>query len=228
ENGAANYFVLHKDPISLTETTSQAFLGMSITCARCHNHPLEKWTQNDYYRMANLFARVSLKNGDQPGEALVLAANTGNINHPRTGKPLPPRPLEGQEISLDAPGDRREHLAAWLTSPENRYFARALVNRVWRNFMGRGLVEAEDDLRLTNPPCNEELLSAVAREFATHGFDVRRLIRTIMTSATYQLSSTPEPSNAADTKFYSHYLVRRLPAEVILDALSQVTGVPQE
>jgi Protein of unknown function (DUF1553)/Protein of unknown function (DUF1549) len=228
ENGAANYFVLHKDPISLTETTSQAFLGMSITCARCHNHPLEKWTQNDYYRMANLFARVTLKNGDQPGEALVLAANSGNINHPRTGRPLAPRPLDGPEMPLDAPGDRREHLAAWLTSPENPYFSRAIVNRVWRNFMGRGLVEAEDDLRLTNPPSNEELLSAVARDFASQGFDVRRLIRTIMNSATYQLSSTPEPGNAADTKFYSHYLVRRLPAEVILDAISQVTSVPQE
>jgi hypothetical protein len=228
DTGAGNYFVLHKDPISLTETTSQAFLGMSVTCARCHNHPLEKWTQNDYYQMANLFGRVKLKNGERSGEVLVLAANTGEVNHPRTGRPLAPRPLDGKELDLRAPGDRRAHLAAWLTAPENPYFARALVNRVWRNFLGRGLVEAEDDLRLTNPPSNEALLARLAGEFVAGGYDVRRLIRTIMTSAAYQRSAQTEPLNAADTRYYSHYLVRRLPAEVMLDAIAQVTGVPTE
>jgi hypothetical protein len=228
DNGAGNYFVLHKDPISLTETTSQAFLGISLTCARCHNHPLEKWTQNDYYRMANLFGRVKLKNGERSGEVVVLTANTGEVNHPRTGKPLPPRPLDGEEIDPNAPADRRAHLAAWLTSPENPYFARAIVNRVWRNFMGRGIVEAEDDLRLTNPPSNEALLARLAEDFVAGGYDVRRLIRTIMTSATYQRSAQTEPANAADTRFYSHYLTRRLPAEVMLDAIAAVTEVPTE
>jgi hypothetical protein len=225
-NGAANYYVLHKDPIELTETTSQAFLGMSITCARCHNHPLEKWTQNDYYGMANLFGRVRLKNGDLAGETLVLAAESGDVSHPRSGVPMPPRPLDAAAMPLDSPDDRRTRLAEWLTAPENPYFARAIVNRVWRNFMGRGLVEAEDDLRLTNPPSNEALLDAVARDFTTHGFDLKHLIRTIMVSQAYQRTSEPVPGNAADERFYSRYIPRRLPAEVMLDALSQATGVP--
>src|SRR5207253_2905359 len=227
ENGAANYFVLHRDPIDLTETTTQAFLGMSLTCARCHNHPMEKWTQNQYYAMANLFARVSRKNGDA-GDVVIFPATTGDIRHPRTGRALPPQPLDGAPVPLDAPSDRRQRLAAWLTAPGNPYFARALVNRVWRQFMGRGLVEAEDDLRLTNPPSNEELLTALTGAFVRHGFDVKWLIRTIMNSDTYQRSSAPVAGNETDQKYYSHYIVRRLPAEVILDALSQVTGVPTE
>lgn len=226
ENGAANYFVLHKDPIDLTETTSQAFLGMSLTCARCHNHPLEKWTQNDYYGMANLFARVRLKNGDRAGETLVFSADRGDVNHPRAGVPMPPKPLDAAPMPLDAPDDRRERLAAWLTSPDNPYFSRAIANRVWRNFMGRGLVEAEDDLRLTNPPSNEELLSALARDLSGHGFDVRHLIRAIMNSTAYQRDSSPVTGNETDQRFYSRYIPRRLPAEVMLDAISQVTGAP--
>jgi hypothetical protein len=177
--------------------------------------------------MANLFARVSRKNGDA-GDVVIFAANTGDIRHPRSGQVLPPQPLDGRPLSPDAPGDRRQYLAAWLTSPSNPYFARAVVNRVWRQFMGRGLVEPEDDLRLTNPPSNEELLAALTAVFVRHGFDVKWLIRTIMNSETYQRSSVPVMGNEADQKYYSHYIVRRLPAEVILDALSQVTGVPTE
>ena len=227
-NGAANYWVLHKDPIDLTETTSQAFLGMALTCGRCHNHPLEKWTLNDYYGMANLFARVRLKSGDLPGEYLVFASDTGDVPHIRSGMPVPPRPLDGKALSLDDPSDRREALAQWLTSGENPYFARALVNRVWRNFMGRGLVEAEDDLRLTNPPSNEELLSALAADFVKSGFDVKRLIHTVMTSAAYGRSADPTLGNEKDGKYYSTYIPRRLPAEVMLDVLSQVTAVPTD
>jgi hypothetical protein len=227
-NGAANYYVLHKDPIDLTETTSQAFLGMSITCARCHNHPLEKWTQNDYYGMANLFGRVRLKNGDVAGETLVFAADSGDVNHPRTGVPMPPKPLDYAAVSLEAPEDRREQLAKWLTGPENPYFARALVNRVWRNFMGRGLVEAEDDLRLTNPPSNEALFAALTADFVKHGFDVKHLIRTIMGSAAYGRSSRPAAGSPPDQKYYSAYIPRRLSAEVLLDSISQVTGAPTE
>lgn len=228
DNGAANYYVMHKDPIDLTETTTQAFMGMPLMCAHCHNHPLEKWTQRDYFQMANLFSRVRLKSGDRAGEVLVLAADEGNINLPRLGVPLPPRPLDGEEMALDDPSDRRQKLADWLTAPANPYFARALVNRVWRSFMGRGLVESEDDVRLTNPPSNQELLDALAADFVKSGYDVRRLIRTIMTSAAYQRTAAPAGINAKDDRYYSRYLVRRLPAEVILDALSQVTGIPTE
>ncbi|NOT62138.1 MAG: DUF1553 domain-containing protein, partial [Acidobacteria bacterium] len=146
----------------------------------------------------------------------------------RMGKPLPPAPLDGKAIDFNATGDRRAHLANWLTAADNPYFARSFVNRVWKNFMGRGLVEAVDDMRATNPPSNEELLSAVTKDFTEHRFDVRHLMRTIMNSATYQRSSQPNATNAQDEKFYSRYVVRRLPAEVLLDAVSQLTGVPTD
>lgn len=224
-NGAANYFVLHKDVSDLSEATSVTFMGMSVTCCRCHNHPLEKWTQDQYWSMANLFSRVVLKNGDR-GDVTVQAQPFGDATHPRRGIAMPPTPLDGKPLDLTATMDRRQYFADWLTAPENPYFAKALVNRVWRNFLGRGLVEAEDDLRQTNPPTNEELFDALVKDFREHGYDVRQLIRTIMNSATYQRSSTLLPGNATDDRFYSRYLIRRLPAEVALDAYSQVTSVP--
>ncbi len=226
ENGAANYFVLHKDISDLTESTSVTFMGMSITCCRCHNHPLEKWTQDQYWSMANLFARVALKNGERNGEVIVQSLPSGEVPHLRRGVPMPPAPLDGKPLSLDSSIDRRAYFVDWLTSAHNPYFAKALVNRVWRNFMGRGLVEAEDDLRQTNPPTNPELLDALAKDFIDHKYDVKHLIRTIMNSATYQRSSRPLPGNKSDDRFYSHYLIRRLPAEVLLDAYAQVTDVP--
>jgi hypothetical protein len=226
ENGAANYYVLHKETTELNENFSMAFLGMSITCARCHNHPLEKWTQKQYFQMANLFARVGMKNGTRPGDVQVYTNPFGEVKLPRLGKPLPPAPLDGAPLDFEAPTDRRAHLAAWLTAPGNPYFARSFVNRVWKNFMGRGLVEAVDDLRATNPPSNEELLTELAQDFAGHNFDVKHLIRTIMQSAAYQRSSQPNAANQQDERFYSRYLLRRLPAEALLDAISQVTAVP--
>lgn len=225
-NGAGNYFVLHKDVSDLAESTAVTFLGMSITCARCHNHPLEKWTQDEYWAFANLFSRVGLKIGDRAGDVVVQSRAAGEALHRRTGTPMPPKPLDGKPLPLDSPTDRRAYFADWLTSPDNPYFARAFVNRVWKNFMGRGLVEAEDDLRETNPPSNRELLDALAADFIEHRFDVKYLIRTIANSAAYQRSSKPLPDNAADDRFYSRYLIRRLPAEVILDAYSDLTGVP--
>jgi hypothetical protein len=225
QNGALNYFVLHKDPIDLTENVTQAFLGQRLTCARCHNHPLEKWTQRQYYQMANLFSRVGLKNGNVAGETIVFPRASGDVNHPRLLRPMPPTPLDGEEMSLDSTADRRAHFAKWLTSPKNSFFARNLVNRVWGNFMGRGLTDPIDDVRATNPASNEELFDALVADF-TKDFDVKRLIRTIMTSQAYQLSSEPNASNQTDNKYYSHYILKRLPAEVLLDSMSQVTGVP--
>ncbi|MGH8246330.1 MAG: DUF1549 domain-containing protein, partial [Gammaproteobacteria bacterium] len=226
ENGAVNYFLVQKNPIDLAENTTQAFLGMRLTCARCHNHPLEKWTQKDYYGFANLFSRIGMKN-NPGGDVTVFNSSAGDILHPRLLVPMPPRPLEGAPMPADSHEDRRQFLARWLTSKENPFFAKVTVNRVWKNFFGRGLVEPADDVRATNPATNPELLSAVTREFAEKGFDLKRLIRTIMNSGTYQLSSQTNSSNAADDRYYSHYIIRRLPAEVILDAISQVTGVPQ-
>jgi hypothetical protein len=226
QNGAANYFVLHKDISELNEATAITFLGMSVTCARCHNHPLEKWTQDQYWSMANLFSRVSLKNGDRGGEILVQELPAGDIPHLRKGVPMPPAPLDAQPMKLDDPASRRQYFARWLTAPENPYFAKAVINRVWKNYMGRGLVEAEDDMRETNPPSNRPLFDALVHDFIQHKYDVKHLMRTIMNSAAYQRSAQPRPENIADDRFYSHFLVKRLPAEVILDAYSQVTGVP--
>jgi hypothetical protein len=226
QNGAANFFALHKDISELNEATSVTFLGMSVTCCRCHNHPLEKWTQDQYWSMANLFSRVTLKNGDRGGEVLVQEQPAGDVPHPRRGLAMPPAPLDGKPLAVQSSASRRQYFAAWLTAPENPYFAKALVNRVWRNFMGRGLVEAEDDLRETNPPSNRELFGALAKDFVAQKYDVKHSIRTIMNSAAYQRSSTPRPENVADERFYSRFLVKRLSAEVMLDAYSDITGVP--
>ncbi|MBI4658163.1 MAG: DUF1553 domain-containing protein [Verrucomicrobia bacterium] len=228
ENGAANFYVLHEDPPAMAETVTQAFLGMSINCARCHNHPMEKWTNDEYFGMANLFARVRAKTGTADGERLIFAATSGDINQPRRGRPQPPRPLDGQPLPMDAPEDRREHVANWLVSRNNPYFSRAIANRIWANFFGAGLVQPVDDLRVTNPASHEKLLSAAANFLADHKFDLKALIRAILRSETYQRSSQALPENAADTRFYSHYYPRRLMAEVLLDAYSQVTGVPTE
>lgn len=226
ENGAANFFVLHEDPPNMAETASQAFLGMSINCAKCHNHPMEKWTNDEYYGMANLFARVRAKNGPGDGERVVFSATSGDINQPLRGRPQPPKPLDGEPLPIDSAEDRRLHLADWLTSPANPYFSRAIVNRVWANFFDVGLVENVDDLRVTNPASNEVLLAKLAEYLAQEKFDLKALMRLIVQSATYQRSSVPLPENAEDKRFYSHYYPRRLMAEVLLDAFSQATGVP--
>ena len=225
---ALNYFVIHQETAELAENVTQAFMGQRLTCARCHNHPLEKWTQTQYYRFANLFTRVAIKDGREPGDSIVFAKSSGDIPHPRLLRPLPPTPLDGEPLPLDSPEDRRLHLARWLTSAENPYFARNLVSRVWANFFARGLVFPEDDLRATNPSSNEELFGALVKDFVDHDFDVKHVIRTIMNSGTYQLTSEPNATNQSDNKYYSKYIVKRLSAEVILDAYSQVTGVPSE
>ncbi len=226
ENGAGNFFVLHEDPRELSETTSQAFLGFSMNCAKCHNHPMEKWTNNDYFGMANLFARVRHKNGAGDGENVVFSADSGELNQPLTGKPQPPRPLDGTAIAFDDPRDRRAVLAAAITAPENPYFARAITNRVWANFFSVGLVENVDDIRASNPASNEPLFARAAEFLVGKKFDLRELMRAILQSETYQRSSNALPENKADTRFYARYYPRRLMAEVALDAVAQVTRVP--
>ncbi len=228
ENGAANFYALHEDPPNMAETTSQAFLGMSINCAKCHNHPMEKWTNDEYFGFANLFARVRSKTGGGDGEKIIFAASDGNINQPLTGRPQKPKPLDGHALSIDDPNDRRAALADWLTSRDNTYFARAIANRVWANFYGVGVVEKVDDLRITNPASNEKLLSAAANHLADQKFNLKALMRTILQSETYQRSSVALRENAADQRFYSRYYPKRLMAEVLLDAYSQATGVPTE
>jgi len=171
---------------------------------------------------------VGEKNGDEPGDIVIFAKASGDINHPRLLKPLAPTPLDGTPMALDSPEDRRVHFAEWLTGKDNVYFQRAIVNRVWGNFMGRGIVDPVDDVRATNPASNEELFRALCKDFVDHGFHVKHLIRTIMNSAAYQLASEANATNQSDNKYYSKYIVKRLPAEVLLDAMSQVTGVPTQ
>ncbi len=228
QNGAANFYVLHDDARVMAETVSQAFLGMSINCAKCHNHPMEKWTNKQYYQMANIFARVRTKNAPEDGNSIVFVSDSGDIAQPLTGHPQPPAPLDAKPLSMDSPDDRRAYLAEWLVSPTNHYFSRAIVNRVWANYMSVGLVESVDDLRDTNPASNEKLLSALAKYLADQKFDLKSLMRLILQSETYQRASEPLPQNEADTRFYSHHYPRRLMAEVLHDAIAQVTGVPTQ
>jgi len=233
DNGATNFYALHEDPLDMAETTSMAFLGMSIGCAKCHDHPLEKWTNDQYYGMANLFARVRGKGwgGDRrggDGNREIFVATDGELIQPRTGRPQPPRPLDAEPVSFESTEDRRTYLAEWLTDESNPYFGKAIVNRVWANFFGVGIVEKVDDLRLTNPPSNEELFTALAEYLAEEDYDLKQLMRLILKSSTYQRSSDPLPGNRADERFYSRYYPRRLQAEVLLDALSQATDVSTE
>lgn len=229
QNGATNFYALHQSPEEMTENACQAFLGLSIGCAKCHNHPLEKWTNDQYYSMANLFARVRAKgwggdgrNGD--GIRTLYVATSGDLIQPNRGKPQPPAPLDSEPLAFDDPGDRREALADWMTDPSNPYFARAITNRVWANFFGRGLVEQVDDLRLSNPASNEPLLSAAAQHVTEAEFDLKQLMRTILRSETYQRSSLPLADNRDEEKYLSRYYPRRLMAEVLLDAIDQTLG----
>jgi len=233
ENGATNFYAIHQLPEEMTENVSQAFLSLSIGCARCHNHPLEKWTNDQYYAMANLFARVRAKGwgGDaRLGDGLrtLYVADSGELVQPATGKPQPPTPLEAQPLPFDATQDRREYLAPWLTAPDNPYFARSITNRVWANFFGVGLVEKVDDLRMSNPASNEALLSAAADYLVKQKFDLKALMRVILQSEAYQRSSEPLAENREEGRFYSRYYPRRMMAEVLLDAIVQVSGVPDE
>ena len=210
EDGATNFYGLSQSPEEMTENASQAFLGLSIGCAKCHNHPLEKWTNDQYYAMANLFARVKAKGwggdaGAGDGKRTLYVAQSGDLIQPRTGKPQPPTPLDGQPLAIDDPADRRTSLAAWLTAPDNPYFARAITNRVWANFFGVGLVEKVDDVRVSNPSSNEGLLKAAADDLVRNKFDLKTLMKSILRSNAYQRSSRPLPGNRLEHRFYSRY-----------------------
>ena len=225
-NPAANYYRISRDPETAVESTAQLFLGVRIQCAKCHNHPFERWTQDDYYGFAAFFARVKRKPGGLPGDEIVFHAEKGEVKHPRTGTVLQPKALGGPTYG-DSPtdlGDRRVVLAAWLTGPNNPFFAKSLANRVWYHLMGRGVVEPVDDFRDSNPASNDELLEALAANLTSSGFQLKPLIRAIATSQVYGLSAQPQGTNAADTLYFSHASARLLPAEVLLDAISTVTA----
>ncbi len=231
QNGAVTMFRDRRSPDEVATLVSRLFLGVRLECAKCHHHPFEKWGQDDFYSFAAYFARVGYKGtGLSPpisgGEEIVLTAKSGSVKHPLTDEVLPPRPLFGDAPSIEDTADPREALAAWITSDESEYFSQVIVNRVWADLMGRGLVEPIDDLRTTNPPTNGPLLEALAAEFRAQKYDLKKLIRTITASYVYALSSIPSDRNVADTQNHSRHYRQRLRAEVLLDALSDITGIP--
>jgi hypothetical protein len=235
-NPPANYYRIAREPTALAETTAQLFFGIRMQCAKCHNHPFERWTQDDYYSFAAFFARVKQrKDPIEPGDAqkkdgaeYIYVDRAGEVTQPRTNKTMEPKFMGGPVAKVAAGKDRRESLAAWMTSAENPFVPKSLVNRIWYHLMGRGIVDPVDDFRDSNPSANDELLDALARDFTAKGFDVKHLIRTIMNSRTYQLSAMTNDFNKDDNKYFSHAVTRLHTAETLFDALCFVTDVPEK
>jgi hypothetical protein len=221
-------------PEQFVDDTAQLFLGVRMACAQCHHHPYEKWSQHDYWGLAAFFGRVGRKTMASPGvppngpnaRPVIYTMTNGNVINKRTGKAAVVRAPDGPAVKV-APGeDPRRVLVAWLTDPHNPFFAKAVVNRYWAHFFGKGLVDPVDDIRVTNPPSNPELLDALAKDFVEHGYSLKHLVRTICKSRTYQLSAVPNEFNRHDKRAYARYFPRRMSAEVLYDAVSQVTGSP--
>ena len=223
---ATNYFQIEQDTLKLTENTAQVFMGTRIQCAQCHNHPFDRWTMDDYYGFAAFLAQVKRKPAEDPRERIVFDAD-GEVQHPVTKRSMPPKFLGGPQPDLNG-RSRRDALAAWIASPDNPWFARNVVNIIWAHFLGAGIVEPVDDIRISNPPSNPELLDALAEKFVSYDFDFRKVVRDICNSRTYQLSTRTNGSNATDTRNFSHAMIRRVRAEVLLDCISQVTATPNK
>lgn len=233
----ANYYRTNLEPTKAAETTAMLFMGVRVACAKCHNHPFDRWTQEDYYGLSAFFARVKTKMVDNKrrdkldkhemvGEMIVYLDKAGEVPHPFTNKPMAPRLPGGLMPPIKGNDNRLAPLAAWMTAKENPFFARAMANRVWYHLMGRGIVDPPDDFRESNPASNEPLLAALAKELVDHDFSQKRLIRTILLSRAYQMSYRPKATNEEDLN-YSRVVPQRMQAELLLDAVSQVTQVPE-
>ncbi|HVW00420.1 MAG TPA: DUF1549 domain-containing protein, partial [Planctomycetaceae bacterium] len=227
ENPPAYYWKASRDPLDATETTAQLFLGIRIQCAKCHNHPFERWTQDNYYGIGAAFARVGRKPGRDKDDEVIFVQTGGEVTQPRTGAQMKTHLLLKGDVDVPADQDRREVFANWLTQPDNPFFAKATVNRVWGHLLGRGIVEPVDDFRDSNPPSNAPLLDKLADEFVKHNFSLKWAAKTIMKSRTYQLSSRKNQFNNADEIYASHATTRLLTAEQLLDAICQVTDVAE-
>lgn len=234
-NGAVTMFRDRREPEEITTMVSQLFLGIRLECAKCHHHPFEVWGQDDFYSFAAYFSRIGHKgrgigppiSGSEEMFFLAGASERNTVKHPLTGEVLPPRPLFGKAPEVTGADDPRVVLADWMTSPDNKFFAQVITNRVWGDLMGRGVVDPVDDLRATNPPSNGPLLDALAADFRSQGYDLKKLLKTIMTSHVYMLSSLPNDRNEADTRNYSRHYRQRLRAETLLDAVCDITGMPE-
>src|ERR1700730_12164505 len=227
ENPAANFFRVTRNAKASMEKTTQLFMGVRLVCTQCHDHPFEKWTQNQYYEMAAFFGSVGLKPGFQSGDEIIYDKRDDNeVKHPKTGRVVPPKSLVASVGAppIPANAERREALVEWLTSKENPFFARAVANRFWSYFLGRGIIEPVDDIRASNPPANEPLLEALTKDLTDHDFDLKRLMRVIVNSRVYQASIQTNIWNEDDKVNFSHAMPRRLSAEQLMDAIAQAAG----
>jgi hypothetical protein len=226
KNAPANFYRVFNTPDEAAEATAQIFLGIRLLCARCHDHPFEKWVQKDYYGLTAFFAQMTRKPGARPGDVVIYRREAvPQSRHPITGEALRPKYLDGDSITVAAGEDGRKALADWLTRKDNPFLARATVNRIWGQLFARAIIDPVDDIRSSNPPSNPELLDALAKDFVARGFDVRHVLRTILNSRTYQTSARTNATTADDRINFSHALPRRLTAEQLLDTLAQITGV---
>lgn len=232
DDPASVYFTISKDTNDTVERVTQVFCGVRMLCARCHPHPMENWTQADYFGLASFFSQVAMRQDSRyqnvPNTKVVqLNLPAGFATNPRTGQPQPPRFLGGGEPKQTPGVDRRDSYASWLVSTDNIFFARGLSNRVWSYFFHRGIIDPVDDIRSTNPPINPALLDAITKHFIDNKYDIRKLMQLIVSSETYQQSSIANESNKHDEQNFSHMIPRRIPAEALLDSLVQATGVPE-
>jgi hypothetical protein len=230
ENPAANFFRVTRDPKPTMEKTTQVFLGVRMVCAQCHDHPFEKWTQNQYYQMAAFYSALGIRPGYEVGEEIVYNLRDDyDMKHPKDGRVMKPAFIVPASYGSSGPvptdSRRRAALAEWVTAKDNPFFAKSTVNRIWSYFFGRGIIDPVDDIRASNPPSNPALLEALTKDFIDNGFDLRRLMRTIANSRTYQTSLVTNEWNAKDTENFSHAVPRRLSAEELMDALTLAAGV---
>ena len=223
KNPATNYYQVERDNLKITENVAQVFMGMRLQCAQCHNHPFDRWTQDEYYSFASFFSQVGRKRAADPRENIIYNRRSGEINHPVHKKPMPPKFLGDDTPEIPRGADRREVLAEWLASPKNPFFARNLANLVWAHFFGQGIIEPVDDVRVSNPPSNPELLDELSSKFTEYNYDFKKLVRDVCNSRIYQLSTKTNPSNESDTRNFARSHLRRLRAEVMLDVISQAT-----
>ncbi len=227
KNPATNYYQIERDTLKTAENVAQVFMGIRTQCAQCHNHPFDRWTMDDYYGFAAFFAQIGRKQGEDYRETIIFNSGGGEVNHPVGGRRMAPKFLGGAEPDVNGK-DRREVLVKWLASPENPYFATSVANRVWAHFFGLGIVEPVDDVRVSNPASNPELYESLGAKFTSYNYDFKQLVRDICNSQTYQRSSQPNASNEQDLKNFSHSRIRRIPAESLLDCVSQVTEVQEK
>jgi hypothetical protein len=227
-NPAANFYKVETDTLKLTENVAQVFMGMRIQCAQCHNHPFDRWTMDDYYSFAAFFAQVGRKRGEDTRSTVVYDRRSGRVSHPVGNKDMTPKFLGDAQPEIKSGQDRRAVLAEWLASPKNPWFAKNLANIVWAHFMGKGIVEPVDDVRISNPPSNPELLEELGKQFAASDYNFRKLVADICKSRTYQLAAKSNASNADDERNFSKGYIRRLRAEVLLDTINQITDSPEK